>query len=114
LFGYYSKDYIDAHFYQNIDLDLIFANYFTAAQITSNYYEKGTVDDYIDAKIDASYVLDMIYNEGGHNHLVAIDPTTDTTDLDIINKQTNQKFVKFDIHGTTFFNDVRANNMIFV
>ena len=136
MFGYYSKNYIDAHFYQNIDLYLKFANYYTQSEMTpilnryepisgmssyftkiaivNNYYDKATVDNYIDAKIDASYVLDMIYNEGEHNHLVAIDSTTNTTDLDIINKQTNQKFVKFDIHGTTFYNDVRANNMIFL
>ena len=106
LFGYYSKNYIDAHFYQNIDLDQKFANYYTQSEMTTilnryqpiygmssyfikiaivnNYYDKATVDNYIDAKIDASYVLEMMYNELGHQYFIAVDPTTSTTDAQFI------------------------------
>jgi hypothetical protein len=52
LFGYYSKDFIDAHFYQKTDLDLKFVNYYTQSDMMtllntyqpisgmSNYFSK--------------------------------------------------------------------------
>ena len=63
--GYYSKTDSDTKF-QTINN---MSSYFTKDQILNttslvNYYVKSTVDNYIDAKIDASYVLDMIYNAG--------------------------------------------------
>jgi hypothetical protein len=74
-FGYSNANY-------QLKSDMI--NYFTALQITSNYYDKGTVDNYINAKIDETYVLEMMYNELGHQYFIAVDPETSTTDAQFI------------------------------
>jgi hypothetical protein len=107
LFGYYSTTYIDNNIYTKSYIDNTLANYFTKLQILSttalaNYYTKTTIDSYIDAKIDATYVLEMMYNAGGHQYLIAIDPTTNTTDLNIINKQNGKMIATFDINGSRF------------
>ena len=107
--NYYNKTFINTNYYTKTDIDNNYqsisgmSNYFTKTAIVNNYYDKATVNNYIDAKIDASYVLEMLYNEGGHNHLVAVDPTTNTTYLDVINKQTNETIAKFDVYGPKFY-----------
>ena len=105
-----------ANYYTKTVVDSTFTNYFTKDQIINttalaNYYTKTTVDSYIDAKIDATYVLEMMYNAGGHQYLIAVDPITNTTDLNIINKQNGQLIATFDINGSRFNTPILGYSM---
>jgi len=94
-FGYSNANY-------QLKSDMI--NYFTALQITDSYYDKWTVDNYIDAKIDATYVLEMMYNEMGHQYFIAVDSTTSTTDAQfIINNDQKTPLIKFSTTGTAIY-----------
>ena len=68
--SYYTKTHIDTNYYDKYRLVNTF----------SNFYNITDIDNFLNAKIDSTYVLEMMYNEDGHNYFIAVDSTTSTTD----------------------------------
>ena len=88
LSAYPTFGYVSANYYTQTQILNLISGFEPVTSLTKllndNYYTKSTVDNYIDAKIDASYVLEMMYNAGGHQYFIAVDPTTSTTDAQFI------------------------------
>ena len=98
--SYYTKTHIDINYYDKYWLVNTFSNFYTQIE----------VDNFIDAKIDSTYVLEMMYNEDGHNYFIAVDSTTSTTDAQIIlNNAQKTPLVKFDLNGSKFYYPLVAN-----
>ena len=88
------------------------AIYYTTAQITDKYYDKPTIDNYIDATNHSTYVLEIMYTAGGHQYFIAVDPATSTTDAQfIINNAQKTPLVKFDTNGSKFYYPLVANTI---
>ena len=105
LAGYYTSSYINNNYFTMTGVTQILqSQYYNRNNIDQNFYTKSVVDDYIDAKIDSTYVLEMMYNEGGHNYFIATDSATSTTDAQIIiNNAQKTPLVKFDLNGSRFY-----------
>ena len=53
-----------------------------------------------------------MYNAGGHQYFIAVDPATSTTDAQfIINNAQTTPLVKFDINGSKFYYPLIANTI---